>query len=252
VSGVYGERFSPLPLDLTLRLMQLHSGKSPFHGFSGFAVMRKVTSGERPARPKHADADCLALPSDATWSLIESCWAEDRASRPCIGEVVRSLVPPPPPLCALVIGINKYRDSGKDLRTSGCVADADDMYQYLTETRGMLPDSIMRLNDEAATRAKILEGIRALRDSNAPRGDPIIIFWAGLSALGRAPPGWNTSSLDGKIQMLIPHDFDLKGKDEGTSGLLDYQFNRELAELAEKRGDNIVSDVDLPRIHLLT
>jgi hypothetical protein len=169
------------------------------------------------------------------------CWAEDRASRPCIGEVVRSLVPPPP-LRALVIGINKYKNAGKELQDlNGCVADADDMYQYLTETRGMPSDSILRLNDDAATRAKILEGIRALRDSSAPPDDPIIIFWAGHGARGPAPPGWNTSSLDGEIEMLIPYDFDLKGKGEGASGFLDYQLGRELSELAQAKGDNIVS-----------
>jgi hypothetical protein len=151
-----------------------------------------------------------------------------------------------PSHCALVIGINKYKNAGKQLQDlNGCVADADDMYQYLTKTRGIPEDSIIRLDNENATRAKILEGIRALRDSSAPSGDPIIIFWAGHGARGRAPPGWNTSSPDGKIEMLIPYDFDLEGKDEGTSGFLDYQFGRELADIAQEKGDNIVSGVDL-------
>jgi hypothetical protein len=147
---------------------------------------------------------------------------------------------------ALIIGIDKYKHTGKELQDlNGCVADADDMYEYLIVTRRISPDSIICLKDEAATRAKILAGIRALRDSSTLPGDPIIIFWAGYGARGRAPPGWKTSSLSGKIEMLIPHDFDLEGKDEGTSGFLDYQFGRELAELAQEKGDNIVSGVDL-------
>jgi hypothetical protein len=147
---------------------------------------------------------------------------------------------------ALVIGINKYKNTGKQLQDlNGCVADADDMYEYLIVTRRMSPESIIRLNNEDATRAKILDGIRALRDSSSPLGDPIIIFWAGHGSRGRVPPGWDTSSPDGKIEMLIPYDFDLEGKDEGTPGLLDYQFGRELAELAQEKGDNIVSGVHL-------
>jgi hypothetical protein len=147
---------------------------------------------------------------------------------------------------ALVIGINKYKYAGGDLKDlGGCVADALDMYTYLTKTRGMSPDSVIYLHDENATRARILEGIRALRDSSTPPGDPIIIFWAGHGCHGPAPLGWKTSNPDGKIEILIPHDFDPKAEGEGVSGLLDYQFGRELSELTKEKGDNIVSDFDL-------
>jgi hypothetical protein len=149
--------------------------------------MCKVTSGERPARPKRADADYSALPSDTTWSLIESCWAQDRASRPRIGQVVRQvglLV-----LCALVIRIIKLNFVKKALLDNQCcVTDTDDMYQRLTDwIRGMSSDSIIRSNDEAATRAKILEGIQALR-AGAPFDIPTFNFWWGLISLHLATP----------------------------------------------------------------
>ncbi len=54
------------------------------------------------------------------------------------------------------------------------------------------------------------------------------------------PSGW--PSVNGKIQMLVPHDFIPSGLDdsERSQGVLDVRLSHLFAELAAKKSDNIV------------
>jgi len=54
---------------------------------------------------------------------------------------------------ALVVGINKYQMSGNDL--SGCVNDAEDVYELLVNEYGFERDNVRLLTDERATKENI-------------------------------------------------------------------------------------------------
>jgi hypothetical protein len=67
---------------------------------SDFAVMIAVNKGERPSRPGLAECHGFLL-SDALWSLIHSCWAEEPSSRPHMRDIVKffdALREPPAPI----------------------------------------------------------------------------------------------------------------------------------------------------------
>jgi hypothetical protein len=49
---------------------------------------RVVLSGERPSRPSNSES--LGITNEI-WSLLETCWAKDAASRPNVNHVVRCL-----------------------------------------------------------------------------------------------------------------------------------------------------------------
>ncbi len=145
-----------------------------------------------------------------------------------------------PPLFALVIGIDKYfSDRIRDL--SGAVADADAISIFLQETLGVPQGQIKNLRNEEATRLSIEAAIKELGNNPAiKKDDPILIFYAGHGAEAKAPSGW--PSANGKIQMLIPHDFTTSGSDDSErgQGVLDMKLSHLLTNLAAKKSDNIV------------
>ncbi|SJL15629.1 uncharacterized protein ARMOST_19132 [Armillaria ostoyae] len=148
--------------------------------------------------------------------------------------------PPPPrsntigrpaPLFALVIGIDKYRSSGINL--SGAVADADAVNEFLQETLRVPKGQVKNLRNEEATRLTIEAAIKDFGNNPAiKKDDPILIFYAGHGAEANAPSGW--SSTNGKIQMLVPHDFVPSGSDDSERG----------QDLAAKKSDNITVILD--------
>ncbi|KAK0218645.1 caspase domain-containing protein [Armillaria fumosa] len=148
------------------------------------------------------------------------------------------------PLFALVIGIDKYRSSGiRDL--SGAVADANAVDAFLQETLRVPKGQIKNLRNEEATRLTIETAIKDLGNNPAiKKDDAILIFYAGHGAEANAPSGW--ASANGKIQMLVPHDFlpGGSGKSKQGQGVLDVRFSHLLADLATKKSDNITVILD--------
>ncbi|PBK66463.1 hypothetical protein ARMSODRAFT_1021270 [Armillaria solidipes] len=149
----------------------------------------------------------------------------------------------PAPLFALVIGIDKYRSDRIDL--SGAVADADAVNEFLQKTLRVPTGQIKNLRNEEATRLTIEAAIKDLGNNPAiKKDDPILIYYAGHGAEASAPSGW--SSTNGKIQMLVPHDFITNGSDDSErgQGVLDMRLSRLLADLAAKKSDNITVILD--------
>ncbi len=150
------------------------------------------------------------------------------------------MVSPAPSLFALVIGIDEYRSNGvSDL--SGAVADADAINEFLQKILHVPEEQIKNLRNEEATRISIETEIKNL--GNNPmiqKDDPIVIFYAGHGAEANAPFGW--PSANGKIQMLVPHDFIADGSDDSErgQGVLDMRLSHLLKDLAAKKSDNIV------------
>ncbi|PBK59431.1 hypothetical protein ARMSODRAFT_899277 [Armillaria solidipes] len=154
------------------------------------------------------------------------------------------MVSPPPPLFALVIGIDKYFSDGiRDL--SGAVADADAINTFLQEALGVPKGQIKDLRNEEATKLTIEAAIEDLGNNPAiKKDDPILIYYAGHGAEANAPAGW--PSTNGKIQMLVPHDFIPSGSSNSKQGqgVLDVRLSHLLADLAAKKSDNITVILD--------
>ncbi|SJL06455.1 uncharacterized protein ARMOST_09792 [Armillaria ostoyae] len=134
---------------------------------------------------------------------------------------------PAPPLPALVIGIDKYLSNG------------------IRNLRGA--DQIKNLRNKEATRVTVETEINNLGNNTAiKKGDPILIFFAGHGTETNAPSGWPTGSANGKMQLLVPHDFILggSGDSEQGQGVLDVRLSHLLANMAAKKSDNITVILD--------
>ncbi|KAF7366605.1 hypothetical protein MSAN_00918300 [Mycena sanguinolenta] len=143
-----------------------------------------------------------------------------------------------PAFFALVIGIDKYK-SVRPLK--GCVADADDMADYLEKILGVPPAHITNLRNGQATRRAIKRSLAALASDDRIRsGDPIVIFFAGHGAQAKAPPGWAADDHDARIEMILPVDFVSNTNDnEDWQGIPDITLAALLSKLAMVKGDNI-------------
>ena len=103
---------------------------------------------------------------------------------------------------ALLIGINKYRIDGADLR--GCVNDVEDLSAALVECYGFKKSDIAVLTDFDATKKAIEAGIKALlRDSKS--GDVALLHYSGH---GSNVPDDNGDEADGRDEILCPTDLD--------------------------------------------
>jgi hypothetical protein len=68
-------------------ILQISTGKQPFHGVKEFGVLQLVSEGKRPSRP--TEDDCLGpYVDDAFWELITMCWKRDPEKRPSMQQVL--------------------------------------------------------------------------------------------------------------------------------------------------------------------
>ncbi|KAG6913333.1 hypothetical protein DXG01_007621 [Tephrocybe rancida] len=153
---------------------------------------------------------------------------------------------PAPSLFALIIGISKYRHPEvPDL--PGAANDANTVKRFLTSEVGISKERIVNLRDEQATWRTILEALHKLaRESAISMQDPILIYYAGHGAEAPSPvPGWEASSPNGMIQMLVPHDFTFEGsKEHRGQGIFDINLSQILEEIARNKSDNITVILD--------
>ncbi|KAF7366606.1 hypothetical protein MSAN_00918400 [Mycena sanguinolenta] len=147
-----------------------------------------------------------------------------------------------PAFFALVIGINTYEHVRP---LEGCVADADDMVDYLEKILGVPPAHITNLRNGQATRRAIKRSLASLASDDRIRsGDSIVIFFAGHGAQAKAPPGWAAGGHDARIEMILPVDFVSSTNDnEDWQGIPDITLAALLSKLAMVKGDNIVQTV---------
>lgn len=105
---------------------------------------------------------------------------------------------------ALLIGINRYKIPGADLR--GCVNDVNNLREILTESYGFKGSDISVLTDFAATKAAMQTGIKKLVASGAP-GDVLLLHYSGH---GANVPDKNGDEADERDEILCPTDLDWK------------------------------------------
>ena len=104
---------------------------------------------------------------------------------------------------ALLIGINRYKVAGADLR--GCVNDVKDLSAALVEFHGFRKSDITTLTDLAATKKAMQGAIKALiRDSK--KGDVAVLHFSGHGS--HVPDDANRDEADGRDEILCPADLD--------------------------------------------
>ena len=103
---------------------------------------------------------------------------------------------------ALLIGINRYRIPGSDLR--GCVNDVNNMAAALTACAGFAAADIASLIDLAATKKAMQSGIQRLL-KGAKKGDVLLLHYSGH---GSNVPDKNGDEADRRDEILCPTDLD--------------------------------------------
>lgn len=103
---------------------------------------------------------------------------------------------------ALLIGINRYRVPGSDLR--GCVNDVKNMAAALTAHAGFAAGDIATLTDLEATKKALQAGIRKLL-KGARKGDVLLLHYSGH---GANVPDANGDEADRRDEILCPTDLD--------------------------------------------
>ncbi len=105
---------------------------------------------------------------------------------------------------ALLIGINKYRVPGADLR--GCLNDVTDMRAALIDCCGFAEGDITVLTDYDATKANMQRGMESLIANSKP-GDVLLLHYSGH---GSNVPDKSGDEADHRDEILCPTDLDWK------------------------------------------
>ena len=96
----------------------MFTSKVPFHECTrDVTVIRKVMSGERPARPNGPEAVGL---SDAIWRVMKRCWRKDPSTRVSVQDVLDELL------------IANTEDEGEKFKISGLASG----FKELVSKRG--------------------------------------------------------------------------------------------------------------------
>lgn len=103
---------------------------------------------------------------------------------------------------ALLIGINRYRITGADLR--GCVNDVKNLEQALITYYGFTVQDITCLTDLQATKEAIQSSVQKLIKS-AKEGDVLLLHYSGH---GSNVPDDNGDEADYRDEILCPTDLD--------------------------------------------
>lgn len=105
---------------------------------------------------------------------------------------------------ALLVGINRYRMPGADLR--GCVNDVRNVEALLREVYDFKKKDITALTDFGATKQAIQTGLRSLVRGGRP-GDVLLFHFSGH---GSNVPDANGDEADHRDEILCPTDLDWK------------------------------------------
>lgn len=130
------------------------------------------------------------------------------------------------------------------------VSDAILFKDYLETELSVPSNQINLLINEYATRSGIIAAMEGLKvNPNIQHNDAIVIYFAGHGAQIDVPENWGWTDLDGKVQAIVPYDYNTrKPGGERVLPITDYTFSRLLSEISQKHGENIVRDCITIRI----
>ncbi len=103
-------------------------------------------------------------------------------------------------LYALIVGINRYFRPFRSL--SGCIADAENMKQYLEEHEAHLNPEIRLLTNQGATKSEIIRNFREHFDK-AEAGDTVLFYFAGHGQQERADREVWSEEGDGLLECIV-------------------------------------------------
>jgi hypothetical protein len=136
---------------------------------------------------------------------------------------------------ALLVGINKYRIPGADLK--GCVNDVTNMRDVLLKYFGFSVPEIRVIVDERATKRNIMDRLRWLVEG-AKAGDILLFHFSGHGSQIRDREGDELK--DHMDEILCPHDMDWDGT---------FISDDELKSLFDGLPDGVILDVVLDCCH---
>lgn len=109
---------------------------------------------------------------------------------------------------ALCVGINRYPNL-PTVSLQGCVQDAQDMAELLTDRLGFRPTEVTPLVDEAATKSRILAELgEMVQAALAGRLDHLVFSFSGY---GTQVPDLNPEAWDRADDAFCPSDLALRG-----------------------------------------
>ncbi len=121
---------------------------------------------------------------------------------------------------ALLIGINNYKAVP---HLMGSLNDVAAMRQILVTRWGFLPENVVVLTDEAATRAAILSALRQMVSESGPN-DMVVFHYSGH---GSQVQDLNGDEEDGLDETLVPWD----GRTRGVPDIVDDELDAIFAKL---------------------
>lgn len=126
---------------------------------------------------------------------------------------------------------------------SGAVADSAAVCAFFSNNQHItnyFTPHLKYLKNQDATRIAIIRELQALQsDHRIQRGDPILIYYAGHGSSTVSPDNWTRAEdqrENDNIQFIVPYDCD-----EWVAGIPDRTIAACLDQLADAKGDNIVS-----------
>ncbi|KZT05440.1 uncharacterized protein LAESUDRAFT_655880 [Laetiporus sulphureus 93-53] len=137
---------------------------------------------------------------------------------------------------ALVVAIDKYA-SVRSLK--GCKNDARGIVDYMQNKLAARKSDIHTFYDENASRENILSAFRTqlIDNEEIKSGDLMIFYFAGHDTSQYAPKEWEVQP-KGEIERICPQDIDFKS----VHGIPSFTLNALLTELADKKGNNSLSE----------
>lgn len=148
-------------------------------------------------------------------------------------------------LHALFIAINEYEEDilidemASFPKLSGCVADADAMYDFLKNDPALQLNAL-KLYDKQATKTNIIKGIRE-HLGKAKAGDSVLFFYSGHGGVEEADPELWPAESDGRLEGIVCYYTD---KRSAKFILADKELRYLLAELSDKTNAHILSIFD--------
>ena len=142
---------------------------------------------------------------------------------------------PTPKTFALLVGIDRYRNTREAPHLRGCVADAEAMRALLVDRLGVPPENVRLLTarmdaseppEALATRENIIKGWQEHLAQAGP-GDQVFFHYSGHGAQARSS---DPTELDGYDETLVPHD----SRTPGVYDLLDKELGALIRQVEAK------------------
>lgn len=145
---------------------------------------------------------------------------------------------------ALCVGINKFKNLPPNAGLQGCVNDVNDMAVILKELLGFKDSDIVKLTDDQATKANIMNNLKSmLADAKAGKYSYLVF---SLSSHGTQVPDTSRDEPDRADEAFCPYDLAQKGDQWDTNYII---VDDELHDMFVQLPKNVLLEVYLDTCH---